>query len=242
MRQRATITIALVFAALLAGAGLATALGGMTTQSTTDGGSTITVAASGSAEAAPDRAVLRVAVVATGDSATEARKRLAANVSSMREALADAGVTDAQVRTTRYDLSRNHRARERPDAPAYRGYHSFQITLNDTAAVGRVIDAAVAGGATRIEDIQFTLSNARASQVRAAALSDAMTSAHAQAGTLANASDLRVTGVASVETSPDRGRPVGYETAAAGAGDTTVESGSVSVVVNVRVTYNATRV
>lgn len=242
MTQRSYAVVAVALAVLLAGAGVAAALGGTTgaSQPTTDGTSTITVGASGSAETTPDRAVLRVAVVTTGDSATEVREGLAANVSSMRDALAEAGVDDAQIRTARYDLSQNHEARENPNAPEYRGYHGFQITLNDTDAVGTVIDAAVEGGATRVEDVQFTLSEEQSRELRSEALEDAMSNARGQATTLAGASDLTLDGVADVSTTERYGGPVAYQAATADAGGTSVESGPVSVSVQVQVTFNAT--
>ena len=239
-RSYAVVAVALVV--LLAGAGVAAALGGTTgaSQPTTDGASTITVGASGSAQTAPDRAVVRVAVVTTADSATETRERLAANVSAMRDSLAEAGVDDSQIRTTRYDLSQNYEARDNPEAPDYRGYHGFQITLNDTDEVGTVIDAAVEGGATRVENVQFTLSEERTRELRSEALEDAMSNARGQASTLAGASDLTLDGVADVSTTQGYGGLVAYQAATADAGGTSVESGPVSVNVQVQVTFNAT--
>lgn len=242
MSRRSSAVVAVALAVLLVGAGAAAAIGGTTgaSQPTTDGASTITVGASGSAEAAPDRAVLRVAVVTTADSATTAREQLASNVSAMRDALAEAGVDDTQIRTARYDLSQNYEARENPSAPDYRGYHGFQITLNDTDAVGTVIDAAVEGGATRVEDVRFTLSEERSRELRSEALEDAMANARGQASTLAGASDLTLDGVADVSTTDGYGGPVAYRVEAGDAAGTAVESGPVSVNVQVQVTFNAT--
>ncbi|MFC7176247.1 SIMPL domain-containing protein [Halosegnis marinus] len=246
MRERTIAVVAVALAVLLAGVGAAAALGGtnsvQTPTAAAGDGSTVSVGASGSAEAAPDRAVVRIAVVATGDTADEARERLAENVSGMRDALRDAGVEDAQVRTTNYDLSENYQARENPDAPGYRAYHGFQVTLDDIDTVGTVIDAAVDGGATRVENVRFTLSDERARELRNEALNDAMTNARAQAETLADAGDLTLGGVHSVATSQGYyGGPVAYETADAGGARTSVESGPVSVQVQVQVTYNATQ-
>jgi uncharacterized protein YggE len=240
--RRSYAVVAVALAVLLAGAGVAAALGGTTgaSQPTTDGASTITVGASGSAETTPDRAVVQVAVVTTADSATAARERLASNVSAMREALAEAGVDDAQIRTTRYDLSQNYEARENPSAPDYRGYHGFQITLNEIDSVGTVIDAAVEGGATRVENVRFTLSEERSRELRTEALEDAMSNARGQASTLADASNLALDGVADVSTTEGYGGPVPYRVEAADAGGTSVESGPVSVNVQVQVTFNAT--
>lgn len=243
MRRNRTLVV-LALAVLVTGAGAAAALGSTSpaaTEQSNDDGRTIAVGASGSAETAPDQAVLRVAVVTTGDSADEVRRDLAENVSAMRTALSDAGVADDQVRTARYDISQNHERRENPDARAYRALHSFQVTLDDTGDLGRVIDAAVENGATRVDGVRFTLSTEERREVRQRALEDATADARGQAETLAAASDLEIAGVESVST-VDRGHGPVYREAAVSAGDsgTAVESGPVSVTVEVQVTYEAT--
>ncbi|MFC7174243.1 SIMPL domain-containing protein [Haloplanus litoreus] len=79
-------------------------------QSPTPGSdSTIQVAGTGSADAEPNQAVVRVSVVAAGSDAATARQRLAANTSRMRTALADAGVGDDRVSTVRYDIYQDRR-------------------------------------------------------------------------------------------------------------------------------------
>lgn len=201
---------------------------------------TIQVGASGQASAEPDQAVLRLSVVATGDDAETARKRLAENVTRLREALRDAGVDDGQVATVRYDIDENYRHERDDSAPAYRAMQSFAVTLDDTERVGPVIDAAVANGATGVDRVRFTLSTEQRRQLQHEALADAMGAARGKADVLADSAGLAITGVGAVETAPSRHRYV-VETAAAGdAGGSSVESGPVTVTVQVRVTYNAT--
>jgi uncharacterized protein YggE len=200
---------------------------------------TVRVSASGSAETAPDQAVLRVSVVATGDDASVVRDRLSENVSQVREALADVGVDS--VRTLNYDIDRNYRAREEPDAPEYRGRHTLEVTLKNVSKVGEVIDAAVESGATNVEDVRFTLSEEKRRNLRQDALADAMENARSQADTLATEANLEITGVHDVSTTERGPRPHRYEaTAGAADGGTSVDAGPVAVNVNVRVTYNAT--
>lgn len=210
------------------------------------GARTVSVSASGGAQTSPDQVTVRVAVVATGDDAPTARQRLAENVSQMRSALSDLGVSDDQIQTSRYDLRqdlrRPPREGEQPQLQ-YRGEHSFVITVSDTDMTGQIIDTAVTNGANNVEDVEFTLSEDERRSLRQEALRDAMENARGQAETLASASELTITGVHSVATSEGFHRPY-LETAAAG-GDgggapTTVDSGPVGVQVQVQVTYNAT--
>lgn len=249
MRRNVTLAV-LALAVLLVGVGVGAAVTNPAAQSqSADGadGKTISVGASGAAETTPDQATLRVAVVTEGDSASQVRQQLADNGSQMREALREEGVSDDQIRTSRYDISRNHRARpgpegERSDAPEYRGIHEFSVTLSDLDRVGTVIDTAVENGATQVDDVRFTLSSEKERELRSEALGDAMDNARTQADALAAAGDLQVTGVHSVSTTESHYPR--YQTAAvaadSGGGGTAVESGPVTVSVQVQVTYNAT--
>lgn len=235
--NRRYVAVALAAVVLLAGVGVGAALANTqeSTPEETDG-STVAVGASGSAAADPDRALVFVAVVATGDTATDVRDQLATDADGMRAALREAGVADDQVRTASYSISQTYESRE-TETPRYRGYHGFQVTLDDIESVGAVVDAAVSGGASQVERVQFTLSEEREREVRAAALSDAMANADAQAAALADAGDLTLGGVTAVSTSQGYGGPV-FESAADGA-RTSFETGPVSVTVQVQVTYAA---
>lgn len=207
---------------------------------------TIQVSASGSAETAPDQAVIRLSVVATGDDPGDVRTRLARNVSAVRSALEDLDLGVEQVRTVEYDIGRGER--ELPEGaererPAYRGEHGLAVTVDNVSRVGDVIEATVdAGdGDVRIQGVRFTLSEETRRGLRQQALADAMDSARAQATTLAREAKLDVAGVLSVSTTERDFQPRTVErTAAAGDAPTMVESGPVSVSVTVQVTYNAT--
>lgn len=220
--------------------------GNVTTNATAGGPATISVSASGSAQAQPDQAVLRVSSIAVADNSSTAADRLARNVSQLRDALLAANLTEDQVRTVRYDLFRQEPERE----PAATGQNrtqfvarqTLEIRLNDTDRAGEVIDVAVGNGATEVEDVLFTLSEATRQQLQQRALEKAVADARGQAEAIAAASDLELGGVRSVST--DGGGPVfARETAAVSAdagGETTIDSGPVTVTAQVTVTYNAT--
>lgn len=237
VRSRALLAVAL--AALLLSAGCLGAVAG--TDDTRTDGEIVQVSATGQATAEPDQAVLRLSVVATGEDAETARTRLAENVSAMRDALREAGVADDQVATVRYDLGENHRGPREEDAPAYRAIQSFEVTLNETDRVGEVVDVAVANGASRVDRVRFTLSSERQRELEQEALADAMNASRRKASTLADSGGLQLAGVHRIETSPQR-RGYVLETAAASdaGGGTSIDSGPVTVTVQVQVTYNAT--
>jgi len=77
-----------------------------------------------------------------------------------------------------------------------------QVTLDDLAKIGTVIDSATLAGANHVQGIQFTLRDQDA--VRAEALRQAASRARAEAELLAAALGLKVVRAASVEESSPR--------------------------------------
>lgn len=252
--HRQLLTVGVV--ALVVGAGLVAAGGVLGDAGAVDdpaqlspdepGGKTITVSASGTAEAEPDRAVVRVSVEATADDPTVARRRVAENASAMREALTSLGLAEEAVRTVGFDIYEDRVRPPTPEEPpreVYRARHTVAIDVDDTDAVGEVIDAAVEHGATSVHGVEFTLAEDTRRELRRAAIEEAMGDARARADAVAAGGDVAVTGVHAVRTGGlDRGRPIPVlQGADGGAGrGTAIESGPVSVTATVTVTYNAT--
>ena len=208
------------------------------------GGKTISVSASGQAEAEPDQAVLRVAVLARGDTANAVREQLAGNATQMREALREAGVADDQIRTVAFRIDREYRNEDGERRPAgFQGVHAFEITLSNASRAGAIIDVAVSNGASQVDNVELTLSEERRREVRADALRDAMENARADADVIAESADLTVAGVHSASTGDVSFSPFRAEALMADAGgraETSIESGPVTVTAQVQVTYNAT--
>lgn len=199
----------------------------------------ITVSASGQVEVEPDQAVVVVAVVATDPDPNAVREQLASDADRLRTALDEAGVADDQVRTVEYRIREDHRKDEA--GAAYRGVHAFEVTLDDVDAVGSVVDAAVGNGASRVQGVRFTLSEAAREKAREQALQRAMDTARSRADVLADSGGLSVVGVRSVTTA-DVGFVAHRAEALAAAGDaggTTIDSGPVTVTATVRVTFDA---
>lgn len=246
--KTALASLALAGLLLMAGCSTSLAPGSAAATPNQDGQSmqSITVGASGTAETAPDQAKVRVAIEVTGENATDVRERLADNASALRDALADEGIESDQIRTSHYDIDRNHR-RAHPEAketdqPTYRGIHAFEVTLSNLSKTGEVIDASVENGASRVDGVRFSLSEEKRRDLRQQALEDAMGNARSQADTLAAEGGLSVEGVHSIETHEQpHYRPYEATVAAAGGdGGTSIDSGPVTIRTQVRVTYNAT--
>ncbi|WP_135826879.1 SIMPL domain-containing protein [Halorussus ruber] len=214
------------------------------TQQAGEGGKTISVSSAGQAEAEPNQAVLRVAVLARGDDANAVREQLAENATQMREALRNASISDDQIRTVRYAIDQEYRRDDGEREPAgFRGIHAFEITISDVDRAGAVIDVAVSNGASQVDSVELTLSDERRREVRADALRNAMENARADADVVAESANLTVVGVRTASTGDVSFSPVRAEALSAdagGGGQTSIESGPVTVSAQVSVTYNAT--
>lgn len=208
---------------------------------------TVAVGATGRVQTAPDRAVVRVAVTARADAVETVRQRLAENASRMRGALEAAGIAGERITSARYDIGRNYEHEERPSAPRFEGQHAFVVTLNDTDRAGEVVVAAVENGATRVEEVRFTIAPETRRHLRERALAAAVENARSEATVAANGTALDLAGVrtvrtADVSTEPVRREDIAFATAGDGGGGapTSFEGGKVTVTAEVTVVYDAT--
>lgn len=241
----------LVVLAAVASAGVVLALDGPAAQPSpavqpTDSSETITVSANGEAKAQPDTAVVRLAVEAADSDAATARTAVAENISDVRDALAEMGIEEEQVRTSDYRIYEDRhdpRSTSEDAETTYRARHVLTIDLEETDQVGTVIDTAVDAGATSVHDVRFGLSDDTRQELQNEALENAMSDAQVQASTLAESADLEIDGVASVETVDRRTPRTTYvmEASAADGASTDISTGPVSVSAQVTVTYNASR-
>jgi len=226
-------------------------------------GTTVHVSASGSASAAPDVAVLSVAVVANANTADAARAAVAENASSLRDALKAAGVSADDVKTTTYRVDERTTKRPVPVTAGasgsstassggsstrvdvqhtYEAVHGFEVTVRDPSRAGDVLDAAVSGGANRVNGVRFTLSDATRSKLRTEAIHGAMHDARTQATAVTDASGLTLTSLQTVTVGGSYPVPVAYSASGASGGAnarTVVDHGPVTVTVSVQATYAA---
>lgn len=207
---------------------------------------TITVGATGTAEAPPDKAIVRVAVEARSTDPGTARSQVAENVTRIREELIAIGIDESNIRTEDFRISEDHYRRpprEDTDEQRYVARHRLIVEVTDVNQVGTVIDTAVDSGSAQIHDVQFTLADETRIELRNAALEDAMSQAREQATTIAVTENLSITSVHTVSTQDIHipRRHVEFAAADGGGGASTeLTSGPVEVTASVTVTYNMT--
>jgi hypothetical protein len=238
MRAR-YLPIAVAVLALLAGC-----VSPLQTESTdgTTSDTTITVSGYGEVTADADLAVVGLSVAATAETADAAREQVATDTERMRTALRDAGVADDAVTTASFRISPQYdNVQDRRERTGYEAVHAFRVeTAPDRA--GTIVDVAVSNGASRVDGVQFTLTDETRESLRAEALTRAVTAARADAETIAAAENLSVEGLHTATTSdgPTPIRPM-VERSVDSAADpgTVLEPGPVTVSASVTATYTA---
>ena len=146
------------------------------------------IVATGTAEVRlrPDRATLTVSVVVRNTSAAEAGRlnaeRMAAVVASFRRQR----IPDSTMATTGFSIEVEERVYDQPTAPPdaptiYMARNSVRLELTDLEGIGRIVDSALATGASEIGGIAYGSSEAAKGRRRAIALAVAEARADAEA-------------------------------------------------------------
>ncbi|TVS08998.1 MAG: DUF541 domain-containing protein [Phycisphaerales bacterium] len=201
------------------------------------------------ASATPDRATVSVGVVAEGRTAAEAQRGVNTQIERVVRALRDLNIDHMVLQTQSVSLSPRYdhdAARRNPGTPpriiGYRASNTVQVRVDDVGLVGRVIDAAMEGGANTISGISFQLKDD--TEQRAKALADAADRAREKARVLARATGVRITGIAEIaeegtQAIPFQARGFGPEMMAARAMDpgAQIEAGEIEVRAAVTITY-----
>ena len=203
---------------------------------------TIQVAGNGEVQAAPDLAVLSLAIETHASTAADAAGRnggLAQKVSeALRTKLGDKGKTW----TGGYSLYPEYEDQSRPNAkPTITGYRAENTITVQTGAldlVGPLIDAAIAAGANRVNSLNFNLRDD--THARNEAITMAAKDAQAQAQALAAALGVKLGPIINATTVSNMGpQPVllGARFALSTGGATPVQPAEVTVPATVSLTY-----
>ncbi|MCL4812692.1 MAG: SIMPL domain-containing protein, partial [Vicinamibacteraceae bacterium] len=125
----------------------------------------------GTVRTAADRAFVTLTTETRARTPKEAQAANGKAMTSVRAALTAAGIGEAQVRTTGVHLDPEFDWKD--GKQTLRGYvarNSVEVTLDELARVGEVIDTAVNAGATSAGDVRFDLKDRRAVEQKALAL------------------------------------------------------------------------
>jgi len=178
----------------------------------------ITAAGRGEAAVTPDRAAILVTVESRAPSAAAAASANASKMAAVFQALRAAGLAQADITTSGYSVGQDPRTFRMgmpqgaaagltvpPEFLARNTVRAIVRRLDDT---GKVIDAALAAGATSIASVQFSSPNA--DEARRNALSMAVTQAQRDAEVLARAAGGTLGRLLSMSSSGSGGPTIPY--------------------------------
>jgi len=199
----------------------------------------IRATAEATVSAKPDCARLTIGVVTQAPKAESAAAQNAEQSATMLAALRRSLGANADIHTTGYSLTPDFTYPKNGGRPILSGYtasNTVEITTDDLANAGKVIDAATQAGANNVRNLEFLLKND--APVRARALAEAAKKARASAEAIAAALGLKVVRVLSAEEGePQVIRPMPMMARAAAANVTTpIESGNIRIQATVTLT------
>ena len=202
---------------------------------------TIQVSGTGETQAAPDLAVLSLAIETHAGTAAEAAGRnggLAQKVSdALRAKLGDKGKTWTGGYSLYPEYGDESRPNMKPTITGYRAENSITVQTAALDLVGPLIDAAIAAGANRVNSLDFNLRDD--TRARNDAIAKAAKDAQAQAQALAAALGLKLGPIINATTmGSERPQPVMFRAAAMSVNASTpVQPAEVTVPATVSLTY-----
>lgn len=186
--------------------------GGTSIQQAGDLNRTIAVVGTGAVNIEPDFALIRVGVVTTAETASEAITENSTQMEALLQALEDAGLGEDDIQTQSLLLFPTYANQPQgqvttPEISGYEARNIVQVRVEDLDEVGNIIDTAVQAGGNAIESIDFQINQTGDAfeQARKAALEDA----RQKAEPLASLAGVELGPVHSIEELGQTGIPLG---------------------------------
>lgn len=214
---------------------------------------TLTVQGDAQLEKPADQLQIALSVVNEGKEAAEVLEENSEHTQEVIEAMLDAGLEDDEYQTGGLNVQPvySHRPRNaaddwRPEIVAFRASHRLNIKTTKLELIGEIIDAASKAGVNAIDSINFGLADHRTH--RQESIRAATENALADAKTLADAADLRLVRILSINLDHAHAqvarqdmmrRTMAMEGAAGGP---PIEAGDVTVQASVTVVYEIEQV
>jgi uncharacterized protein len=143
---------------------------------------TVSVSGHGEVNVAPDTASLAIGVDVTQPTLSEAQAQATAQATAVIATLKAAGIADKDIQTTYYNITILRDTSRHADPNEITGYeitNQLDVTVRDTAILGKLLDDAVKAGANDVSGVSFYVDDqtAAAREARRLAVADARTKA-----------------------------------------------------------------
>ena len=162
--------------------------------------SKINVNGTGEIRVSADTAVISLGVNARDKDVLKAQQKVNESIASIRTTLTGQGVKEENINTefiniyVTYDYQNGEE-----EVAAYNASSTLAIKITDMESIGSLIDAAFAAGANTLNGISFSASDTE--EVKSEALKKAVEDAAKKADILAQASELKISGIESITES-----------------------------------------
>lgn len=206
---------------------------------------TLTVNGQAEVMAFPDRARINLGAEAQDSDASAATAKVNTIMNNALASIKKLGIKNDAIQTTQVNLYPVYAPQKPndtspPPVVAYRANNTVQVTVDDLSLVGRILDAANRAGANRQNGVNFELKDDTVA--KAQALRKAAAEARTKAQALADALDLRLVEISSVN---EGGVNIIYPRPYGGAmmmmakdsADTPIQSGQLTIQANVSLVY-----
>jgi uncharacterized protein len=209
----------------------------VTALDTTSTPKTMSVSGTGAVNVKADEATIILGAYTEGKEASTAIDENAALMTNIIKALKELGLTDSNIETTTYTVYPNYNYEVRM-VIGYQVTNLVRVEVTDFTKLGKIIDAASAAGANRIDSISFGLRDATLAQMKLDAYNIAIADVKTKSTVLASGLGVKIVGVQSISES-SYSPPIYYDRvyAEAGKSSTPILSGSQSVTVTLNIVY-----
>jgi len=175
--------------------------------------SVVSTSGTATVKVTPDKVSVTIGVETRGETAEQAAAANAELMEKVLAALKSLGIAEDQISTNWYSVWPVYEYRSPPcieiypqppecapksEITGYAASNSVTVTLDADADVGGVIDTAVSAGATNVNGAYFFVSSERQEEIRQGLIADAIANARSRADKAADAVNMEVTGVKSI--------------------------------------------
>jgi uncharacterized protein len=172
--------------ALVVVASLAEIAGGQAIMNVGATGPEIMASGRGETKATPTSSLVAISVTTRAATAAQAAADNATRLESTLRALRALGIAPADLTTMGYSVGQNYEmTRESRTPSGFIARNTIRAEVRKLEDIGKVIDAALAGGASEIAGVQYASANSQ--EARRSALAAAVREARADAETIARA-------------------------------------------------------
>ncbi|QIS06579.1 DUF541 domain-containing protein [Nocardia brasiliensis] len=198
----------------------------------------VTVVGTGQVRGAPDILNADLGVEVRADKVSAAVAKANEKAKAMTDAMAEAGVTREDVRTTDVSIQPEYAGgTDRNTVVGYRAGNSVRVVVRDLAKASAVLDAAVAAGGneTRLRGVSFAIDDN--SQLLADARARAFADAKARAEQYAVLAGVQLSGVRTINEASNREERPTMSARDAAPQSVPLEPGTQTVTFTVKVTW-----